>query len=71
MVNLIDNLVELLEEPVALLLKILELLQLDLVLPLLTLVVFLHLRDFLLLSVELVLHDQVFFLDLLEAFHFI
>lgn len=63
--NLVYNLVELLKQSVTLLFEVLELLQLDLVLPLLAFVVAFHLSDLSLFFLELVLDDDVLFFDFL------
>ena len=63
--NLVYNLVELLKQSVTLLFEVLELLQLDLVLPLLAFVVTFHLGDLSLFFLELVLDDDVLFFNFL------
>jgi hypothetical protein len=67
---LVNDLVELLKQSVAFLLKVLELLQLDLVLPLFAFVLSLKTGDCLLLRVKFLLHEDVFVFDLLELLDF-
>lgn len=68
--DLVHDLVELLKQSVAFLLEVLELLQLDFVLPLFAFVLSLKTGDGLLLRVKFLLHEDVFVFDLLELLDF-